>query len=165
MRSTLCGTCFKKKARESGARSAGNATGNIGNTGNEKKGPTKKNAGTRSGVKRSAKYALVVKKQWLDLILSGTKDWEIRGTSTNRRGAIHFAESQAGGQLTGRARLVDCLPVPRSSFMQYVNRHHVPSLKEVPYKHIYAWVLEEAERFEKPFTYKHNTGAVIFVKL
>ena len=63
----------------------------------------KKDAGKRSGLRRSAKKALVVKKKWLDLILAGRKTWEIRGSSTSKRGWIHFAESQAGGKLRGRA--------------------------------------------------------------
>ena len=130
-----------------------------------KKGAIKKRAGKRSGLKRSAKYALVVKKQWLDLIIAGDKDWEIRGSSTARRGWIHFAESKAGGKLVGRARLVDCFSVARSSFETYVRRHRVPSLSMVPYKRIFAWVLQDAERFTRPFAYKHRQGAVIWVAL
>ncbi len=142
-----------------------NAKGNPGNTGNETKGAAKKRAGGRSGLKRSAKIALVVKKRWLDQILAGVKDWEIRGSSTARRGWIHFAESQAGGKLVGRARLVDCLSVRRSSFMKDVSRHCVTSLSEVPYKRIFAWVLKDAERFKRPFVYKHRVGAVIWIKV
>ena len=116
-------------------------------------------------MKRSAKIALVVKKRWLDQILAGAKDWEIRGSSTARRGWIHFAESQAGGKLVGRARLVDCLSVSRSSFMKDVSRHCVTKLSEVPYKRIFAWVLKDAERFKRPFVYKHRVGAVIWIKV
>jgi len=87
--------------------------GVLGNGGNTTTGRKKKRAGKRSGVRRSAKRALVVKKRWLDLILAGQKKWEIRGSSTAKRGWIHFAESQAGGKLMGRARLVDCFPLSR----------------------------------------------------
>ena len=38
-------------------------------------GKVKKSAGKRSGLGRSAKRALVVKKTWLDLILAGRKTW------------------------------------------------------------------------------------------
>ena len=84
---------------------AGNpyARGSAGNVGNARKGAVKKHAGKRSGIRRSAKQALVVKKVWLDLILSGRKTWEIRGMATSKRCWIHFAESQAGGLLMGRA--------------------------------------------------------------
>ena len=106
-----------------------------------------------------------MKKKWLALMLTGEKDWEIRGSSTARRGWIHFAESQAGGKLVGRARLVDCLLVSRSSFMKHVGRHCVPSLAEVPYKRIFAWVLTNAQRFKRPFLYKHRLGAVIWAEV
>ena len=82
---------------------AGNASANRWKGGNVKKGRAKKSAGERSGVRRSAKKALVVKKKWLDLILAGLKTWEIRGRPTAKRGWIHLAESQAGGKLMGRA--------------------------------------------------------------
>ena len=104
LRATLCESCFKARAARSGAQSGGNAT-----TGN-----AKKRAGKRSGAKRSSKVALVVKKQWLDKILSGEKDWEIRSSKTSRRGWIHFAESGAGGRLVGRAKLVDCFELTKN---------------------------------------------------
>ena len=176
-RSKLGSICFIEQAAKSGARSAGNAKakgapgnagnakGNPGNAGNTKRGKIKKCAGKRSGLKRSARYALVVKKKWLDQILSGDKDWEIRGGKTKRRGWVHLAESQAGGRIVGRARLVDCVSVSRQSFMEHVDRHCVTSLTMVPYTRIFAWVFKDAQRFEKPFTYKHKVGAVIWVKI
>ena len=109
------------------------------------KGKVKKDAGKRSGLRRSAKRALVVKKKWLNLILAGQKTWEIRGSSSSKRGWIHFAESQAGGKLRGRARLVNCFPVPKESFQRHYKKHCVPSLTMVPY---------DAEEFEKPFQYE-----------
>ena len=162
---TFCMQCFRANAVLKGSASSGNAAGkgSPGNAGNVKKGRIKKRAGERSGVRRSAKRALVVKKKWLDLILAGRKTWEIRGSSTTKRGWIHFAESQAGGKLMGRARLVSCFHVQRKSFKQRFNHHCVPSLNMVPYLTPYAWVLEDAEKFEKPFEYEHKKGAVIWV--
>ena len=131
------------------AGNAGNpcARGNASNVGNARKGAVKKHAGKRSGIRRSAKQALVVKKVWLDLILSGRKTWEIRGMATSKRCWIHFAESQAGGLLMGRARLVDCIPLSATTeagFKKDFTRHRVPSLKVVPYKRPYAWVFERS---------------------
>jgi hypothetical protein len=136
-----------------------NARGSLANAGNVKKGNIKKRAGERSGVRRSAKKALVVKKKWLDLILAGRKTWEIRGYSTAKRGWIHFVESQAGGKLMGRARLVNCLQLPRKSFMRHYKQHCVPDCA-APYAKIYAWVLEDVEKFKKPFKYQHKQGAI-----
>ena len=114
-------------------------------------------------MRRSAKRALIVKKKWLDLILAGQKKWEIRGSSTAKRGWIHFAESQAGGKLMGRARLVDCFPVSRKSFMRNFHQHKVSSLSMVPYHTPYAWVFEDCEKFRKAFQYEHRQGAAIWV--
>lgn len=106
--------------------------------------------------------ALTIKKEWLDLILEGEKTWEIRGTTTQRRGYIHFAES-GSGQLRGRAKLVDCRRLERSTFMQFQSRHRVPDVNMVKYKNIWAWILEEAEPYDASFDYSHKQGAVIFV--
>ena len=152
-RSTLCSICFKNKSRTSGAKSAGreggnpgnrgnangnpgnrgNASGNPGNSGNKKRGVQKRFAGQRSGLSRCAAMALTIKKEWLDLILEGKKTWEIRGTSTQRRGYIHFAESESG-QLRERAKLVDCRRLEHSTFMQFQSRHRVPDVNMVKYK-------------------------------
>ena len=180
-RAKFCLPCFKEtaaaKARLGGGNSrgnpgnAGNSQGNpgnaggkgiTGNSGNATTGQKKKSAGRRSGVKRCAKFALVVKKNWLGKILAGDKDWEIRGCSTARRGWIHLAQSKAGGTLVGRARLVDCVELNKSTFLNNFHRHCVPHLSMVPYKRIFAWVLEDAERFTQPLTYKHRQGAVIW---
>ena len=120
----FCTPCFVANAKLKGSdssgnssasgnvRNAGNSSGNPGNAGNVKKGKVKKDAGKRSGLRRSAKKALVVKKKWLDLILAGQKTWEIRGSSTSKRGWVHFAESQAGGKLKGSCALGQLLPCP-----------------------------------------------------
>ena len=109
-----------------------------------------------------AKSVLVVKKRWLDKILAGQKTWEIRQGPTAKRGWIHFAQSGSTGKLMGRARLVGCRLLRRSSFEQNVSHHCVDSWDDVTYKTPYAWVLEDAERFERPFDYNHKRGAVIF---
>ena len=83
MRTKLCGPCFRDQAITTGARSSGNAgasgtngnagnadaSGTNGNAGNRQKGALKETAHQRSALKRSARYALVIKKKWLDLIL------------------------------------------------------------------------------------------------
>ena len=165
LRATLCESCFKARAARSGAQSGGNVKGNKGNAGNTKTGIAKKRAGTRSVVKRSSKVALVAKKQWLDEILSGEKDWEIRSSNTSRRGWIHFAESRAGGRLLGRAQLVDSFELTKTEFTAQKIHHCVPRLSEVPYKQMFASFLKNAERFEKPFEYEHTPGAVIWVRV
>ena len=123
----------------------------------------KKSAGQRSGVRRSAKSALVVEKNGLDLILAGRKTWEIRGSSTSKRGQIHLAESQAGGKLMGRACLVDCFPISPKTFKQHHKHHCVSSWAMLPYQEPHAWVLEDVERYEKPLESAPKRGDMIWV--
>ena len=166
------GNSFKGISKKRAGRlSSGNSLKGISKkragrlcSGNSITGIIKKRSGKRSGLKRCAKYALVVKKTWLDLILAGSKDWEIRGNSTTRRGWIHFAQSQAGGKLIGRAKITHCFEVPRSEFISNIHHHRVSTLATVPYKRIHAWVLSDAQRFVKPFNYVHQQGAVTWVK-
>ena len=86
-------------------------------------------------------------------------------SSTRRRGWIHLVESKDCGKLMGRARLVDCFELSESQFGKSRCHHCVRYLSEVPYKRMFAWVLNDAERFEKPFMYEHAQGAVIWVRL
>ena len=146
-------------------RNAGNPSGNPRSTGNMKKGKVKKDAGKRSGLRRSAKKAIIVKKYWLNLILAGRKTWLIRGRTTLKRGWVHFVESQAGGMLRGRGRLVKCFRLPADSFHEHYSKHCVPRLTMVPYDTLYAWVFEDVEEFDKPFYYKHKQGAVTWVNV
>jgi hypothetical protein len=121
-------------------------------------------AGERSGERRKAEMALVIKKKWLDKIFARKKVWEIRSSSTKRRGWIHLAES-GSGNLCGGAKLKDCIPVPRGEFLKHRRLHGVTSLNDVKYKKIWAWVLSDARKYSCPFDYHHTQGAVIFVRV
>jgi len=145
--------------RKAGAASAGNATA----TGAKRTVCVK--GGKRSGVRRRADIALVVKKPWLKKIFDGTKTWEIRGSKTTRRGTIHLAQSGGRGELIGSARLVDCVRVPRAELMSHRHRHCIPKLSIVKYREIYAWVLRDARRYGKPFKYSHPGGASVWVRV
>ena len=178
-RAKLCRQCCLERARTNsnnrktfgGNRFARGVVGNkggrgvVGNKGNTNAGHPKRNAGKRSGVRRSAKHALVVKKRWLDIILPGEKTWEIRPSRTSHRGWVFFAQSKATGQLLGRARLVDCLELSADEFEEHVHLHRVDKFADVPYKRVFAWMLERPERFEKPFAFDHRPGAVVWVKV
>ena len=78
----LCHSCGLKRMGQGGSLggSAGSAEDKI-------------EAGQRSGLRRKAQMALIIKKFWLDKILAGKKVWEVRSRSTKRRGWIHLAES------------------------------------------------------------------------
>lgn len=109
---------------------------------------------------------LVIKKQWLDLILSGNKTWEIRGSNTKIRSEIALIQS-GSGQVIGKAELIHSRLLTMEEYQSAENFHCIPEelRKEAPYKKIYAWELRNAIRFNEPVHYKHPQGAVIWVNL
>ena len=191
MRSKLCRRCFSEKAVASGAESVGNAEaqgklgnrgnteaqgklGNRGNTqargnpqnaGNEKKGIVKKRAGKRSGLKRCTKDLLLIKSPWLQLILRKRKTWEIRGSSTHKRGLIHLGLSGSGGEIHGRARVTDCRLLTREELRKHKDKHCIEDVDSVRYAKIYAWVFSDVLRYKKPLQHSHKQGAIIWCKL
>lgn len=107
--------------------------------------------------------ALIVKKEWLDKILDGSKPWELRSTKTNIRGRIALIESGTG-LIVGEITLYGCSPTPIPKNKKLIKYHRVENL-ELLDKWKYAWYLKDAERYEKPIPYVHPQGAVIWVKL
>jgi hypothetical protein len=113
-----------------------------------------------------AMRGLIIKQEFLDLILCGRKDWELRGSPTNVAGAI--ALIQAGsGTIVGRADL-DSVFGPLSLGDLKANASHLgcrPAEVSKYYPKTYAWVLKNAKRLKRPIPYRHPQGAVIWVKL
>ena len=139
----------------------GNAAGNPENKGNGNVGRQKKAAGRRSWLKRQTSDLLIIKASWLELILQGKKVWEIRGTSTKKKCVIHLARSRGGGLIHGSASLVECFELSRKALKQNKNKHCISDISAVKYPRIYAWVLKNARRYEKPLRYRHTRGAII----
>ena len=99
---------------------------------NRSSGTIKKTAGKRSGLKRKAKTLLVIKNQWLEMILDGKKDCEIRGAATNKRGWIHLALSGSSGVIVGRAKLVVSHEIQHAKFHHNVADAGVSRCKPLP---------------------------------
>jgi hypothetical protein len=99
---------------------------------------------------------LIIKQEFLDLILSGRKDWELRGNCARIRGPIALIES-GSGLVVGRCSLIDVLG-PLSLKQLKGNANHLgcePSDVSIYYEKTYAWVLSGAKRLARPVRYKH----------
>ena len=141
------------------------AHGVTGNRGNRSKGPKKKAAGKRSGLKRVTKDLLLIKSPWLELILSKRKTWEVRGSRTEKRGLIHLGLSGSGGEIHGRARVTDCRLLTREELRKHKDKHCIKDIDSVGYARLYAWVLSDTVRYRKPLHHRHKQGAIIWCKL
>lgn len=109
---------------------------------------------------------LIIKRPWIDLLLDGTKSWEIRGRATTIRGTIALIQS-GSGLIMGIAALIDCLALTPDDYHKAEALHRIPQTADhpLPYPRIYAWVLAHPQRFATPVPYRHPPGAVIWVNV
>lgn len=107
---------------------------------------------------------LVIKKPWIDLILSGEKVWEMRSRPTNIRGRIGLIE-QGTGLIVGEVDLIGVGESVSHFDIGYCDwKHHIKDLELLEKWHI-PWILENAKQYEKPIPYKHPRGAVVWVNV
>jgi len=108
---------------------------------------------------------LIIKKHWLDLVLSGQKPWEIRGSKTSVHGTICLIES-GSGLIKGTVEVNSCIkPLSVETLKQTRYLHCIDDLSIIKYKTPYAWQMNFPVRFDNPIPYKHPRGAVIWVNL
>ncbi len=110
---------------------------------------------------------LIVKKEWLDLILSGEKVWEMRSRMTKVRGRIGLIES-GSGLIVGECELTGC------SDLSYTHPENIQSIYHLKHRVLNpdqlkrwnkAWRVKKAKRYDKPIPYKHPQGAVVWVNV
>lgn len=120
-------------------------------------------------------FGLIIKKEWLDLILKGEKNLEIRGSNTNHTGETIALIESGSGLIRGTCQLTGTFPLfsnnyeaSKNIWNQTRNRHCVPISYEkllTRYKKPYAWHFMDVQAYDEPVPYKHPQGAVIWVNL
>lgn len=109
--------------------------------------------------------AFIVKEHWGNLILDGSKLWEIRGTGTQVRGRVGVIFSSTG-MIQGSVKIVGSSLLLRKDFNMFREYHHIQGdFDSLPYEEPHIWYLEDAIRFTEPIPYLHPQGAVIWVNL
>lgn len=127
-------------------------------------------------------HALCILEQFAELILSGQKTWELRGSSTNRRGPVALAVSKSS-HLYGEITITGCIKVAQRNpegdlipcfgyehqyfigWEENMKKHCVREIATITYDTVWAWTLESPLRYEEPKFYKHPKGAIVWVKL
>ena len=111
---------------------------------------------------------LVIAEPWIDHILEGRKDWEMRSTATSVRGWFGLIR-KGSGQIEGLARLVGCGPaLSQAEMIAHVDRHRIPEKmirSGAVTKWTIPWKLGDIMRLEEPVPYEHKSGAVTWVSL
>lgn len=116
---------------------------------------------------RMPKKGLIIKKEWLDLILLGEKTVEIRSSNTKIRGEIALIES-GSGFIVGTCEIIDSIKLDNEEKLKEAMIYGcIPegiSLVSY-YKKPHAWKITNAVRLDEKIPYNHPQGAVIWVNL
>ena len=110
---------------------------------------------------------LIIKKQWLDLILSGEKTLEIRGHDTKKLNEPIYLLESGSYRVKAECVIESTYPISCSDWSEERENHCV----DIPYSELkkryktpYAWVLSNVKPIEDIWHYDHPKGAVIWVK-
>lgn len=110
---------------------------------------------------------LIIKKQWLDLILSGEKTLEIRGHDTKKLNEPIYLLESGSHRVKAECVIESTYPISCSDWSEERENHCV----DIPYSELkkryktpYAWVLSNVKPIEDIWHYDHPKGAVIWVK-
>jgi hypothetical protein len=110
---------------------------------------------------------LIIRTPWIDMILNGTKTWEMRKQRIAIRGLIALIR-KGSGTVVGVANLTDCLaPLTEAEFQSSEQLHGISAAMApaiMSDRWVIPWVLEDAVAIP-PVPYKHRSGAVKWVKL
>lgn len=110
--------------------------------------------------------ALIIKKEWLDLIFSESKTVEIRSSNTKIRGTIGLIESKSG-LILGSCKIVNSILIDNKNIDLILKNSCLYSKEKLNkfYKKPYAWFIEDIKKFDIPIKYNHPKGAVIWVDI
>ena len=102
---------------------------------------------------------LVFRLHWLNLILAGEKDLEIRGR--NLSGGRYWLGCR--GTIFGPAILEPAIPIKSDAAWRRLRQRHRVEVDKLPYKTTYALPVRQCRRVT-PIPYVHPRGAVVIVK-
>jgi hypothetical protein len=111
---------------------------------------------------------LIIADPWIDHILNGRKDWEMRSQATSVRGWFGLIR-KGSGAVVGLARLVDCgKALNQAEMIENFDHHRIPvdmiRRGEVA-KWVVPWKLADITPLAHSVPYEHKAGAVTWVTL
>ncbi|KZZ23277.1 hypothetical protein A3753_04200 [Sulfitobacter sp. HI0082] len=111
---------------------------------------------------------LIIADPWIDHILNGRKDWEMRSQATSIRGWFGLIR-KGSGSVVGLARLRDCgMALNQTEMIANFDHHRIPvdmiRRGEVA-KWVVPWKLADVIPLARSVPYEHKAGAVTWVTL
>ncbi|MEW4459324.1 hypothetical protein AB1K42_14620 [Roseibium algicola] len=109
---------------------------------------------------------LIIADPWIEHILEGQKDWEMRAQATSHRGWFGLIR-KGSGQGVGLARLTECgLPLSPDEMIASHEHHRIPETmirSGAVSRWIIPWKLADFRPLEQPVSYENKSGAVTWV--
>ncbi len=111
---------------------------------------------------------LLVPDPWASQLLSGFKQWEIRGRplSDNMLTTVAIAKSREKGinRIYGLVDIVSCKgPLTLKEMTVNLEKHRdVDDTVKLPYNKTYAWIMKNPKVLKKPLDYNYKNGWVIW---
>jgi len=112
-------------------------------------------------------HGIIVDAPWIEFLLSGKKQWEMRSTLCKRRGPIALIK-KGSKQIVGVANVTGSMgPLTLEQLHSSFDKHCVPShiFEKSDYNWLHAWQLTDIQRLAVPVNYEHKNGAVVWVEL
>lgn len=116
---------------------------------------------------------LIIKKEWLDLIIEGKKTLEIRGSDTKHKNEKIYLLESGSHKVRGTCIIEDTYPISSADWYVYSsekNQHCIDTSKVSyedllkRYKNPYAWVLKDIIPINYDCNYEYKKGSIIWVK-
>ena len=117
-----------------------------------------------SGIKK----ALIIRKPWINMILDGSKTWEMRSRYSRPQGKIALIESGSGLIVGECVHIGSWDRITDKEEFTEPKKFHGMSAENIDLiigKWDVPWELRQAMRYENPIGYQHPQGAVTWVNL
>ena len=103
---------------------------------------------------------LILREEWLERILDGSKTLEIRGARL-REGDVWLGNR---GAVSGKARLGPAVPIGTKQEWAALRPRHLVADEALPYKTTWGLPLESVRRLRDAVPYLHRRGAIGIVR-
>jgi hypothetical protein len=112
-------------------------------------------------MQQSGMHCLKIDEKWVNLILNGSKTWEIRRKNTNIREQIALGNKEIK-RVVGYAKIVDSIEKTLEDLKKHNDKHQANDFLD-KYANgretLFAWVLEDIKVESNPTPYSYATGS------
>ena len=113
---------------------------------------------------------LKIQKKWIDLILNGTKKWEIRHFNYKKQinKKIHLCQTGTNF-IIGYVTMEECLPVSKKQLKSKIAKQmHCMTEKEIDnlkYTNPHVWSFKKPHRYKKKRLFVNKQGAELLINI